>query len=159
MAGTLLHQGVRMRDRHRPRTIRGTHLYLHGENLAVYTGNDLGGTHSEEGRKARQRLTDMREANHIMLVKGLRQGWYGLSMIWVEDGLGWSGVKWNGIDMEWSWVGMRWCGIGLVHGGVRIGLCGVVWGSGGLGWTWVRAGWGWNGLVCGEGGVRWGLGG
>ena len=44
--------------------------YLHGENLAVYTGNDLGGKHFEEGRKARQRLNDMREADHIMLVNG-----------------------------------------------------------------------------------------
>jgi hypothetical protein len=32
--------------------------------------NDLGGKHSEEGMKARQRLTDMREADHIMLVNG-----------------------------------------------------------------------------------------
>ena len=54
---------------------------------------------------------------------------------------------------------MRWYEIGLGRGGVRIGLCGVVWGSGGLGWTWVRAGWRWSGLVCGEGEVRWGLGG
>ena len=40
------------------------------ENLAVYTGNDLGEKNSEDGEKARQRLTDMNEADHIMLVNG-----------------------------------------------------------------------------------------
>ena len=44
--------------------------YRHGENLAVYTGNDLGEKNSEDGEKARQRLTDMNEADHIMLVNG-----------------------------------------------------------------------------------------
>ena len=44
--------------------------YQHGENLAVYTGDDLGEKHSEDGMKARQRLADMNEADHIMLVNG-----------------------------------------------------------------------------------------
>ena len=44
--------------------------YQPGENLAVYTGKDIGEKHSEESEKARQRLNDMREADHIMLVNG-----------------------------------------------------------------------------------------
>ena len=44
--------------------------YQPGENLAVYTGKDIGEKHSKESEKARQRLTDMREADHIMLVNG-----------------------------------------------------------------------------------------
>ena len=36
----------------------------------VYTGKDIGEKHSEESEKARQRLNDMREADHIMLVNG-----------------------------------------------------------------------------------------
>ena len=44
--------------------------YRRGENLVVYTGNDLGEKLSEDGMKARQRLTDMDEADHRMLVNG-----------------------------------------------------------------------------------------
>ena len=44
--------------------------YQPGENLAVYTGKDIGEKNTEESEKARQRLNDMREADHIMLVNG-----------------------------------------------------------------------------------------
>ena len=42
--------------------------YQPGENLAVYTGKDIGEKNSEESEKARQRLNDMKQADHIMLV-------------------------------------------------------------------------------------------
>ena len=61
-----------------------------------------------------------------------------MSVIWVGDGLGWNGVKCNGIDVGLSWVGMRWYGIRLCQGGSRVGLCRLGWGDGGLGWTCVR---------------------
>ena len=51
------------------------------------------------------------------------------------DGLGWNGVRWNGIGVKWGWVEMGWCGIGMGRVRVKIGLSEVVWGSGGLGWA------------------------
>jgi hypothetical protein len=67
------------------------------------------------------------------------------------DGLGWNGVRWNGIGVKWGWVEMGWCGIGMGRVRMKIGLSEVVRGSGGLGWAWVKAGWRCDGLICSKG--------